>query len=127
MNRKWHQCDLCGKTLSSYKCLWRHKKKFHEIKYNLSETSVDQSSEISAEGDDSEDFPTEAGRDNSEPQQLTDIPTYTWRDDGSIKKNHSILLPRDIRAIIIGKSGFGKTTLLTNLLLEPDMVITRSY
>ena len=46
---------------------------------------------------------------------------YVWRDKGS-KKNHSFLLPPDIRAIIIGKSGFGKTTLLTYLLLEPDML-----
>ncbi len=33
-----------------------------------------------------------------------------------------MLLPRDIRAILIGKSGVGKTTLLTYLLLEPDML-----
>ena len=26
MVRKWHQCVRCGKHLSSYKCLWRHKK-----------------------------------------------------------------------------------------------------
>ena len=26
-NRKWHNCNNCGKNLSSYKCLWRHKKK----------------------------------------------------------------------------------------------------
>ena len=47
----------------------------------------------------------------------TDIATYAWRDNGSIEKNHSILLPRDVRAIIVGKSGCGKTTLLTSLLL----------
>ena len=52
----------------------------------------------------------------------TDIATYAWRDNGSIEKNHSILLPRDVRAIIVGKSGCGKTTLLTSLLLEPDMM-----
>ena len=50
------------------------------------------------------------------------IGTYAWHSDESIKKNHSILLPRDVRAIIVGKSGCGKTTLLTYLLLEPDMI-----
>ena len=46
---------------------------------------------------------------------------YTWRDKGVIR-NHSPLFPRDIRGILIGKSGVGKTTLLTHLLLEPDML-----
>ena len=38
------------------------------------------------------------------------------------KKNHSFLLPRDIRGIIVGKSGFGKTTILNYMLLEPDVL-----
>ena len=46
---------------------------------------------------------------------------YTWKDKGVIR-NHSPLFPRDIRGILIGKSGVGKTTLLTQLLLEPDML-----
>ena len=49
------------------------------------------------------------------------IDTYTWRGKGVVR-NHSSLLPRDIRAILIGKSGVGKTTLLTYLLLEPGML-----
>ena len=35
------------------------------------------------------------------------------------KRNNSILLPRDIRSIIVGKSGCCKTTLMFNLLLKP--------
>ena len=46
---------------------------------------------------------------------------YVWREKG-VNKNHCFLLPRDIRAIVVGKSGFGKSTLLTYLLLEPDML-----
>ena len=46
---------------------------------------------------------------------------YTWKDKG-VTRNHSPLFPRDIRGILIGKSGVGKTTLLTHLLLEPDML-----
>ena len=47
---------------------------------------------------------------------INPINKYVWRDKGS-KKNHSFLLPPDIRAIVIEKSGFGKTSLLTYLLL----------
>ena len=32
------------------------------------------------------------------------------------------MLPRDIRAIIVGKSGAGKSVFLTYLLLEPEML-----
>ena len=30
--------------------------------------------------------------------------TYTWRDNGSINRKHSIWFPRSVRAIIVGKS-----------------------
>ena len=35
------------------------------------------------------------------------------------KRNNSMLLPRDIRSIIVGKSGCGKSTFIFNLLLKP--------
>ena len=51
------------------------------------------------------------------------ISDYIWNaGDRVASKNHSPLLPADIRAIIVGKSGCGKTTLLTYLLLEPGMM-----
>ena len=37
----------------------------------------------------------------------------------NIEEINNPLLPRSIRAIIVGKSGCGKTTLLLNLLLRP--------
>ena len=49
------------------------------------------------------------------------ISKYAWKDKG-IQRNHSYLLPRDIRAIVVGKSGVGKTCLVTYLLLNPDML-----
>ena len=52
---------------------------------------------------------------------MTQSQKYTWRNKNVIR-NHSPLLPRDIRAIIIGRSGVGKTTLLTHLLLEPELL-----
>ena len=47
------------------------------------------------------------------------IGKYAWKDNG-FKRNHHFLLPRNIRAIVCGKSGVGKTCLVTYLLLEPD-------
>ena len=50
------------------------------------------------------------------------IGDYTWKDRG-VERNHNFLLPKkSIRAIIVGKSGFGKSTLLNYLLLHPDML-----
>ena len=47
---------------------------------------------------------------------------YVWKDTNKIVKNHSPHLPRDIRAIIVGKSGSGKTYLLMTMLLAADML-----
>ena len=60
-------------------------------------------------------------REGSSVPELSTIGDYSWKDKGP-EKNHSFLLPRNIRAIIIGKSGHGKSTLLNYLLLHPDML-----
>ena len=44
---------------------------------------------------------------------------YTWTPEKKQREN-SPLLPQSLRAIIVGKSGCGKTTLLLNLLLRPE-------
>ena len=44
---------------------------------------------------------------------------YTWKVK-RISRNNNPLLPRNIRGLIIGKSNCGKTTLLLNLLLQPE-------
>ena len=44
---------------------------------------------------------------------------YAWNCDESKRKN-SPLLPNSILGLIIGKSNCGKTTLLLNLLLQPE-------
>ena len=44
---------------------------------------------------------------------------YAW-NTGKISRNNNPLLPRNIRGLIVGKSNCGKTTLLLNLLLQPD-------
>ena len=50
-----------------------------------------------------------------------EVTNYTWRTAQGIKQ-HSDLLPRDVRMIICVKSGFGKATLLMRLLLEKGML-----
>ena len=50
------------------------------------------------------------------------IGKYVWKSDGKKNRNHSPLLPDDVRAIIVGKSGAGKSVLLAYLLLEPEML-----
>ena len=139
--RKRRPCIECGKILSSYKCLWRHKKAFHLNKHpdkgtageRIDETKIyplresqSQSSLSSSSYGESQSSSNESDTEPPSRRSLdrdTEIATYAWRDDGSsIKKNNSFLLPRDVRAIIVGKSGFGKTTLLSYLLLEPDMM-----
>ena len=46
------------------------------------------------------------------------IRDISWHNSKNIRHNHP-LLPSSIRAVIIGKSGCGKTTLMLNLLLTP--------
>ena len=45
------------------------------------------------------------------------IDDYSWKNN--TKRQNCLLLPRNIRGLIIGKSNYGKTTLLFNLLLQP--------
>ena len=46
-----------------------------------------------------------------------DIKNLSW-NSGTARSNHA-LLPRNVRGLIVGKSGCGKTTLLLNLLQNP--------
>ena len=48
-----------------------------------------------------------------------EIKDLSWNEINK-KRFNNLLLPNNIRGLIIGKSGCGKTTLLLNLLLRPD-------
>ena len=43
---------------------------------------------------------------------------YVWRPTEIYRENNP-LLPRNLRGLVIGKSGCGKTTVILNLLLQP--------
>ena len=80
---------------------------------NNSDDSVDESNN-EMEFDDS------CGNEGGE--EIGDIGKYVWKISQETNRRHSPLLPRDIRAIIVGKSGAGKSVFLTYLLLEPEML-----
>ena len=53
-----------------------------------------------------------------------EIADLSWNEVVSRRFNHPFL-QKNIRGIIVGKSGCGKTTLLLNLLLRPGMARLR--
>ena len=137
-------CDRCGDSFARQDNLKRHKNRKNPCDSVSSIDRKDQPSERSArkrkfsndsetpitvtENDDESDeeppyYNDEDVNNEKEDAAIPDVPnTFVWKIDESVKKNHWFLLPRDIRGIIVGKSGFGKTTLLNYMLLEPDVL-----
>jgi len=72
MTGKWHQCLSCGKNLSSYKCLWRHKK-------NCRSNAVDEKRLIHS----SDEIPTFDGSEflngNPKPETLARLEKFLNR------------------------------------------------
>ena len=135
-------CERCGNYFARKDSLTRHRNRINachltnqegnkddmdsesdkmyggEIADNYLKVENDKQCERSTQGYDENSG--SVGYDGQESED--DIANYAWHDSESAKKNHSILLPSNIRAIIVGKSGSGKTTLLNSLLLKPDMI-----
>ena len=105
-------CDICHRNFSCRQHLWRHRKIHGKGSGLWTQTVNDKMKRgygLKSKHDE--------GVDND------DIGRYVWRwSEKNNNKNHSPLLPRDIRAIIVGKSGAGKSVFLAYLLLEPDML-----
>ena len=117
-------CCFCGKKFANCHNLSRHRRKCisksNEIVNNTKQPIRECSNDVII-------YPFKDSEDSDEmeifdPNAKADIATYSWQEDGSIKNNHCSLLPGNIRAIIVGKSGSGKTTFVTHLLLEPDVI-----
>ena len=45
---------------------------------------------------------------------------YAWQSSNNKSREKSPLLPRNVRGLVIGKSVYGKTTVIFNLLLQPN-------
>ena len=110
-------CDICHKTYSCRQSLWTHKKNAHEKSNPKGSGLWVQTVNNQMKRGYGLKSKHDKGVDND------DIGRYVWRwSEKNNNKNHSPLLPRDIRAIIVGKSGAGKSVFLAYLLLEPDML-----
>ena len=128
------QCPHCKATMRSDN-LKKHIAKKHQISDEINtfdDTTSnavlgDKSSSINDDNDQStDDDVTESSNDqpikDESVKQPDNTPSkYAWKERG-VEKNHNFLLPRTIRAIIVGPSGAGKTCLTTYLLLQPGML-----
>ena len=117
-------CDVCRKTFSSRQALWKHKQK--SCSSHMNNNYLQRHTQKNPNTECKENLNNEKLKTSDESILNSDdeskMSTYTWHDNGSINRKHCIWLPRSVRAIIVGKSGFGKTTLLTSLLLDPDVM-----
>ena len=99
------RCQLCSQKMRSDNLKRHMKRKDHQLTQETASCSNEPELDKDVLSDDSD----------------TAIGKYAWKDK-NVQRNHSHLLPRDIRAIVVGKSGVGKTCLVTYLLLSPDML-----
>ena len=91
----------------------RHMKRRDHLQDNVEDDSLQEMKETPSRMDQCE------SDGKSLSSEKDKIGKYAWKDSG-VDRNHHFLLPRNIRAIVCGKSGVGKTCLVTYLLLEPD-------
>ena len=98
-------CDICHRNFSCRQHLWRHRKIHGKGSGLWTQTVNDQMKRgygLKSKHD--------KGVDDIVNGNDDDIGRYVWRwSEKNNNKNHSPLLPRDIRAIIVGKSGAGKS------------------
>ena len=106
-------CPDCNKGFANVKTLRQHRcsgsgesRVVAATQPVVSQTDDSQSGDSQSDDDESDDSQSDA-----EVQAVSVPNTFVWKASENTQKNHSFLLPRDIRGIIVGKSGFGKTTL----------------
>ena len=120
MSQKRRVCTGCGCMLATRQSLFVHKKTCGK---GIAPTQIPKSmSSKSLNSEQNLHFVDQNAVAMKGASETNDIEKYTWKDRG-VERQHSFLLPKkSIRAIIVGKSGFGKSTLLNYLLLHPDML-----
>ena len=123
-------CPICNKGLNSRHTLYQHQKICSSSKISkgiegsgVLPMIVTSSKTKKENNEDITDYTDEECNNNNKDSATQNVSnTFIWKVDDGIRKNHCFFLPKDIRGIIVGKSGFGKTTLLNYLLLEPDVL-----
>ena len=115
------RCEHCSKSYIHRQSLYKHKKscKGGSINIKVHEKPCG-SGMLQIQNPVSPVKQTYANHSSNDAND-NEISKYTWKK-AQTNKQHSPLMPSDIRMIICGKSGFGKTTLLMRLLLEKGMI-----
>lgn len=105
-NKKWHICPNCGKTLSSYKCLWRHKKnckfggEFNNNKNNITSAkqdlnelinACDESSESKTDKNDDKRSSTDSGNGESSSHHELSNEEVSSSDESSGEMNDLVV------------------------------------
>ena len=106
-------CHICNHKMRTDNLIRHMKRKDHmqeEEKQDLQANNlsdkrkkildIDQNNDAQCESDDNLLPQTDEDRDK--------IGKYAWKDS-TVNRNHHFLFPRNIRAIVCGKSGVGKT------------------
>ena len=121
-----HYCERCGNTFTRKSSLLRHEKNRCKGELAIANNGKGIKPVINLSSDEEDENNSSLDEENEEVSVDTtsdgDICKYALKDTKESNKQHSYLLPRDIRAIIVGKSGAGKSVFLTYLLLEPGML-----
>jgi DNA replication protein DnaC len=112
-------CDKCDKMFATRQSLWKHRQRKH-TDWKKDTPTESMTSPPAPKMMKSESLPPKVQKQSED--EVTHFNTnmiekYAWKDRG-VEKNHNFLLPRNIRAIIVGSSGAGKTCLTTYLLLH---------
>ena len=129
---KSFRCEDCFKQLANRHNLSRHRKtckqrntiqQLHESSMGVNEISsytLNPSLQDESSMDITNNSELESDSDGSSVDDKDKISSYSLNEPAI--RGHSIWLPPNTRAIIVGKSGCGKTTLLSHLLLCPDVM-----